>query len=257
MEGAEVLSRARGRLWTKVACRMKPTVILAETTTPEGAVLTLLEHDGTYFIQADGAQLMSSRAHGSEDALARLGSAPFISVRQPRILIGGLGLGYTLAEVVRCLRQKRGVIEVAELLPDVVSWHREHLRELHPDLWTDERVEILTEDVASVMKKETEGYHAILLDVDNGPEAFTGKHNNRLYSAAGLDRAHKALKQGGLLAVWSATDDPGFEKRLRQAGFDVTRETVPAAHKGKRKRQHTIWLARKGVYESQNKRQPK
>jgi len=233
---------------------MKPTVILAETTTPEGAVLSLLEHDGNYFIQADGAQLMTSLAHGSEDALARLGCAPFISVRQPRILIGGLGLGFTVAEVCRCLSQKRGVFEVAELLPDVVAWHREHLKQLHPGLWEDKRVEVLTRDVAVVMRENADTYQAILLDVDNGPEAFTGKRNNALYSASGLAIAKNALKEGGLLAVWSALDDPGFETRLRQAGFDVTAETVPAAHKGKRKRQHTIWLARKGVYESQNKR---
>ena len=228
---------------------MKPTVVLAEATTPEGAVLTLLEHDGKYFLQADGAQLMTSFAHGSEEELARLACGPFRSVRQPRILIGGLGLGFTLAEACRALPQKRAVFEVAELLPEIVEWNRSHLAHLHPGLWEDERVEVRVGDVAEVIRDSGDGYHAILMDVDNGPEAFTGQHNNALYRGEGLAALGQALKDGGLLAVWSATDDPGFERRLRKAGFDVTRETVAAAHKGKRKRQHTIWLARKGQYQ--------
>ena len=156
-----------------------------------------------------------------------------------------------------CLPQKRATFEVAELLPEVVAWHREHLAHLHPGLWQDERVAVETRDVAEMMRAHPGSYHAVLLDVDNGPEAFTGEHNNALYTARGLALAHRALKEGGLLAVWSALDDPAFEKRLRRAGFDVTRETVPASHKGKRKRQHTIWLASKGSYQSQHQPQRK
>jgi spermidine synthase len=233
---------------------MKPTVVLAEATTPEGAVLTLLEHDGNYFLQADGAQLMTSFAHGSEEELARMACAPFRSVRQPRILIGGLGLGFTLAEACRALPQKRAVFEVGELIPEIVDWNRQHLAHLHPGLWEDARVEVRLGDVAELVRSNRDGYHAILLDIDNGPEAFTGQHNNALYRGEGLANLRAALKDGGLLAVWSATDDPGFERRLQKAGFDVTRETVAAAHKGKRKRQHIIWLARKGQFQSPHRR---
>lgn len=234
---------------------MKPTIVLAEAATPEGAVLTLLEHDGKYFLQADGAQLMTSFAHGSEEELARIACAPFRSVRQPHILIGGLGLGFTLAEACRALPQKRAVFEVAELIPEIVEWNRTHLAHLHPGMWEDERIEVEIRDVAEIVQANPDTYHAILLDVDNGPEAFTGEHNSALYRGRGLAMLQRALKDGGLLAVWSATNDPGFERRLSKSGFDVTRETVAAAHKGKRKRQHTIWLARKGHYQSQN--QPK
>ncbi|NNM30105.1 MAG: hypothetical protein HKO57_11325, partial [Akkermansiaceae bacterium] len=225
---------------------MKPTVKLGEATTPEGAVLTLLEHDGNYFLMADGAQLMTSFAHGSEVELARLGCAPFRGVRQPHVLIGGLGLGFTLAAACAALPQKRARFEVAELIPEIVAWNREHLRDLHPGLWDDPRVAVREGDVGDLLRDSKGEYHVILLDTDNGPEAFTGAANDSLYTMGGLRTAHAALKEGGLLAVWSALDDKSFERRLHKAGFDVARESVPAAHKGKRKRRHTIWLARKG-----------
>lgn len=233
---------------------MKPTVKLGEATTPEGSELVLLEHDGAFSLMAGGAQLMTSFAHGSEEELARLGCAPFRQVGQPRVLIGGLGLGYTLASACRALPQKRAHFVVAELVPEIVRWNREFLCGLHPGLWEDPRVEVREADVAPLIRSAENEYHAILLDTDNGPEAFTGSANNALYTLRGLRQARAALKEGGLLAVWSALDDKSFERRLRQAGFEVTRENVAAAHKGKRKRRHTIWLARNGRYQTQRQR---
>ncbi|NNM31205.1 MAG: hypothetical protein HKO57_16945, partial [Akkermansiaceae bacterium] len=192
--------------------------------------------------------------HGSEDELARLGCAPFRQVRQPRVLIGGLGLGFTLAAACAALPQKRARLVVAELVPEVVAWNRGPLRHLHAGLWDDPRVEVREAEVGALLRKSGPDYHAILLDTDNGPEAFTGDANEALYTLEGLRTAHRALKEGGLLAVWSAVDDKSFERRLRKTGFEVARETVPAAHKGKRHRRHTIWLARKGRYQSQHKR---
>lgn len=233
---------------------MKPTVQLAEATTPEGAQLVLSEHDGHYFLTVDGAPLMTSFAHGAEEQLARLACAPFRPAAQPRILIGGLGLGYTLAAACAALPQKRAAFTVAEPIPEIVPWNREHLAHLHPDLWEDPRIQVHTKDVRDLLQEAEEAYHAVLLDTGKGPEAFSGSRNDPLHTPNGLKIAAKALKEGGLLAVWSATDDRSFDKRLRQAGFEVTRELVPAVHKGKQKRQHIIWLARRGTYQSQHQR---
>jgi spermidine synthase len=231
---------------------MKPIVQLAEATTPDGSHLALCEHDGEYFLKADGARLMTSFAHASEEHLARLACALFRPAAQPRILIGGLGLGYTIAEARLALPQSRAHFTVAELVPEVLQWNRQLLAHLHPGLWEDARVTVKIQDVTDLMAAAPEAYHAILLDADNGPEAFTGFHNKGFDTLASLHLAHEALKEGGLLAVWSATPDPVLEKRLRNTGFDVSTEMVPAAHKGKRKRRHTIWLARKGAYQSQH-----
>ncbi len=234
------------------APRMKPIVQLAEATTPDGSHLALCEHDGKYFLKADGAQLMTSFAHASEEHLARVACASSRPAAQPRILIGGLGLGYTLAEACRALPQSRAHFTVAEIVPEVLQWNRQHLSHLHPGLWDDPRVSVEFVDIVALLQSAPMPYNVIILDADNGPEAVAGSHNKGLHTVAGLDLAHGALKEGGLLAVWSATSDPGIEKRLRNAGYDVTTELVPAAHKGKRRRQHTVWLARKGTYQSQH-----
>lgn len=231
---------------------MKPTVLLDEATTPEGDHLGLYAHDGKYFLKANGAQLMTSFATASEEELARLACAPLRPARQPHVLIGGLGLGYTLAAACRALPQGGARFTVVELLPEVVRWNRTHLAALHPGLWEDPRIEVRTGDVReAIADAGEESYGAILLDTDNGPEAFVGQGNDALYTAEGLRALARVLKPGGLLGVWSAQDDPKFEKRLRQAGYDVSRSEVPAAHRGKRKRRHLIWLARKGSYPSQ------
>ena len=224
---------------------MKPYIQIAQTTTPEGEPLELIEHDGTFLICSNGEQLMTSFSHGSEETLAELACAPFKPVRQPRILIGGLGMGYTLAAALKTLPAKRARFVVAELTPDVVNWNRTHLAHLHPELLDDERIDIKLQPVQKLIRRSQGDYHAILLDVDNGPSAFHGNNNDSLYTLQGLREIQHALKGGGILAVWSARPDKAFTKTLRKAGFDVSENTVPAAHKGAKRRSHTIWLARK------------
>jgi spermidine synthase len=231
---------------------MKPIVQLAEATAPDGSSLSLCLRDGQYFLKSDGVQLMTSFAHAAEEHLARSACAPFRPAAQPRILIGGLGLGYTLAEACRTLPQSRARFTVAETVPEIVQWNRRHLSHLHPGLWEDPRVSVRIIGLAELLQSSPAPFNAILLDADHGPAACTGSHNPGLPATGGLDLARTALKEGGLLAVWSATPDASIDKGLRHAGFDVSTELVPAAHKGKRKRQHTVWLARKGHYQSQH-----
>lgn len=227
---------------------MKPYTKIAATKTPEGEPLELIEHDGTYMICSHGEQLMTSFSHGSEETLAELACSPFRPVNQPRILIGGLGMGYTLAAATRALPTKRAQFIVAELTADIERWNRTHLAHLHPGLLNDERISIKIQPVQKLIRQANGDYHAILLDVDNGPSAFHGKNNESLYSVKGLREIHHALKGGGLLAVWSARTDKAFTKTLSKAGFDVSENTVAAAHKGSKRRTHTIWLARKKSY---------
>ena len=224
---------------------MKPYINIAEATTPEGEPLELIEHDGVYLICSRGEQLMTSHSHGSEETLAELACQPFTQVNQPKILIGGLGMGYTLAAATRTLTRQRVKFVVSELTSTIVKWNRTHLSHLNPGLLDDPRVDIKILPVQKVIRQASGEYHAIILDVDNGPSAFHGKKNNNLYTLQGLREIHHALKGGGLLAVWSARSDNAFTKTLRKAGFDVSENAVPAAHKGSKRRTHTIWLARK------------
>jgi spermidine synthase len=227
---------------------MKPNQKIAEATTPEGESLELIEHDGTYMICSQGQQLMTSFSHGSEETLAELACKPFKPVNQPKILIGGLGMGYTLAAATQALPGKRVQFIVAELTSTIVEWNRTHLAHLHPGLLDDPRITIKIQPVQKVIRQSQGDYHAIILDVDNGPSAFHGNNNNSLYTLQGLREIQSALKGGGLLAVWSARSDKAFTKTLRKAGFDVSENAVSAAHKGTKRRTHTIWLARKKSY---------
>lgn len=188
---------------------------------------------------------MTSFSHGSEETLAELACSPFRPVNQPRILIGGLGMGYTLAAAAKTLPGKRAKFIVAELTSAIETWNRTHLAHLHPGLLDDERITIEIKPVQKLIRQAQGEFHAILLDVDNGPSAFHGTNNDSLYSMAGLREIHHALKGGGMLAVWSARSDKAFTKLLRKAGYDVSENTVAAAHKGNKRRTHTIWLARK------------
>lgn len=233
---------------------MKPQIILAETTSPEGEPLTLVSHDGHYHLQSRGEKLMTTFSHGSEEELATLACEPSRPARQPTVLIGGLGFGFTLASATRALPQKGAKFVVAEQTPAIVEWNQTHLRELHPDLWEDDRILIEPVPVQNLIKDNEETFSAIMLDVDNGPWAFQDVANEALYSLNGLQLAKRALKSGGILAVWSVRHDKGFEKTLIKAGFEVTCEKVPATKKGKQNRFHTIWLAKKGEYVSQNRR---
>ena len=227
---------------------MKPYRKIADTTTPEGEQLELIEHDGTFMICSNGEQLMTSFSHGSEETLAELACAPFKPVNQPRFLIGGLGMGYTLAAATRTVTKKRAHFTVAELTPAIVDWNRTHLSHLNPGLLDDDRITVKLQPVQKLIRQANGDYHAILLDVDNGPSAFHGKNNDSLYTLKGLREIQHALKGGGILAIWSARSDKAFTKTLRKAGFDVSENTVAAAHKGAKRRMHTIWLARKKSY---------
>lgn len=223
---------------------MKPWVLIGESHAPDGTRLTLMVRDQEHVIFADGRMLMSSRMHGSEEALATEACAFAVTLPRSRVLVGGLGLGYTLRATLDALRQDAAVV-VAELVPAVVEWNHGPLGPLAGHPLKDPRVSVHQGDVAVVMHQDRDGFDAILLDVDNGPDAFTSRDNAALYGEAGLERAQAALRPGGVLALWSAWDDRPFEQRLRRVGFDVTVRRVRArlTRGGAR---HTIFVARRG-----------
>lgn len=227
---------------------MKPTVILAETTASNGVQLALIAHDDHFFLQADGVQLESSFATGAASELGRLPCQPLRSARQPRILIAGLGLGFTLAAVREVIIAKRAVFRIAEPLSELPSWHRQFLSELHPDQLDDPRLEFRSHGLSTALKKPGDGFHAILLDLEGSlaPEGVADKQG--VPHSSFLNRAHSALMEGGLLAICTNAPSSVIQKRFRQIGFDLSFEAVPAAHKGKQKRHNVIWLARKGSY---------
>ncbi len=210
-----------------------------------GGELRLYRRGREFSIMANGAELMNSRAHGSEDALAELACSRIADRPAPRVLIGGLGMGYTAAAALRRLGAE-GRVVVAELVPAVVEWNHGPLSDLAGHPLQDRRITVREMDVALVMKGEKQAYDAILLDVDNGPEAMTREGNSWLYTPAGLDAARAALRPTGVLAVWSAGPDQAFSRRLVQAGFDVD-EVCVRARGPKGGGRHTIWLAGRGA----------
>ena len=195
-----------------------------------------------FSIQISGyvSELMNSRMHASEDALADLGCAAVAKRAAPRVLVGGLGMGFTLAAALKALGPD-GVVTVAELVPAVVEWNRGPLGECAGYPLRDPRARVHVGDVADRLRRGNGTFDAVLLDVDNGPEGMTHHGNNWLYSPAGLAAAQRTLRPGGVLAVWSATPDTRFTRRLRDAGFRVDVHTV-RARPGKGAH-HTIWLA--------------
>lgn len=207
---------------------MKPIIERGRATTPDGRTLTLHQHDADFLIRVDGVELMSTRQHHSEERLAELACGGLDTVVGARVLIGGLGMGFTLRAALRALRADARVT-VAELLPAVIAWNSDPDVGLGADAIADPRVEVVAADVADVLGRG--GWHAIVLDVDNGPDGLTTAANDRLYAPAGLAAARAALVPGGRLAVWSAADDPAFERRLRRAGFAVTTEQA-RLHRG-------------------------
>jgi spermidine synthase len=219
---------------------MKPQSTLGCATTPDGKELVLSERDGAYSIRVNGLELMSSRAHGSEEALARL-VLDRVKHPQPSVLVGGLGMGYTLRAVLDHVASKSKVV-VAEIFPAVVGWNRTELSHLARNPLNDSRVVVEECDVGDLMAAHPKSYDAILLDVDNGPAAFTIARNERLYGAAGLAAIQRSLRPRGVLGVWSADPDRPFAKRLKNAGFAVTIETI-TARGGSKGPKHTIFLA--------------
>jgi spermidine synthase len=243
---------------------MKPFELLAQAHSPDGTVLQLKRRDTEYVIFAGGRHLMSSRTHASEESLATLGCRHITTGSHPHhpvILIGGLGMGYTLRAALDLLPPLAKII-VAELIPEIVDWNRGPLAHLANNPLADPRVHIEIADVAALLSRPAPAaqnaqaaqsektappktFDAILLDVDNGPASFTDSANSALYSARGIAAAHASLQPGGTLALWSAEahEDRQFVDRLRAANFTVHLEHTRAhASKGPR---HTIYLAQK------------
>lgn len=208
----------------------------------EGQV-TLRKRGDEFSIRTTTTELMNSRLHGSEDALAELTCNRLSRKTGPRILIGGLGMGYTLAAALQHLGED-SLITVAELIPAVVKWNRQHLGHLAGKPLHDGRVSILEKDVAEIISSQKNTWDAILLDVDNGPDGLTRKANDRLYGMSGLKKAFQALRTGGILSIWSSGADEQFTRRLKQCQFQTEMITVRARKSGKGGR-HTIWLASK------------
>jgi len=208
----------------------------------EGEV-TLLKRGSEFSIRTAGAELMNSRVHGSEDALAELTCRRLNRNSGLRILIGGLGMGFTLAAALG-QSEPDTCITMSELIPAVVRWNREHLGHLAGMPLDDPRVSVEEEDVGETIRKRKSAWDAILLDVDNGPAGLTRKANDHLYGSPGLKAVFAALRPGGILAVWSSGADEAFTRRLKQCGFKVETVIVRARKPGKGAR-HTIWLAAK------------
>lgn len=223
---------------------MIPWVLLdAVRSSGGGEDLRLLRRGDEFSIRVGRAELMNSRLSGSEEALATLAAARLAGRARPEVLIGGYGMGFTLRAALRAFpREAR--ITVAELAPAVVAWARGPMAAMTGDCLDDPRVAIVEDDVARLIRDRRAGWDAILLDVDNGPEAMTSAANDGLYGAEGLAVAHAALKPGGVLAVWSAVPDRAFAKRFGMAGFTVEDERV-RAHAGKSGARHVIWLGTK------------
>jgi len=222
---------------------MKPWELLAQTRTPDGDDMTLMRRSGEYVILANGRTLMSSRMHGSEEALATFSCQRARTLKQPRVLIGGLGMGFTLRATLDLLPPHATVV-VAELVPAVVEWNRGPLGPLAGHPLKDRRVRVETGDVAVTLRSRPGQFDAVLLDVDNGPTAFTASKNAGLYDNRGIAAARAALKMEGVLAVWAAQEDRKFEQRLRHARFDVQVQRV----RGRLKKggpRHTIFLSHK------------
>lgn len=222
---------------------MKPFELLGQTLSPDGSVMKLIRRTDESLILADGAVLMSSRMHGSEEALAKLACQRARTLKQPTVLIGGLGMGFTLRATLDLLSPEATVI-VAELVPAVVEWNRGPLGPLAGHPLNDKRVRLETGDVALTLRSKLGPFDAVLLDVDNGPTAFTTSNNAALYDDRGIANAHAALRKKGVLAVWAARDDGKFEQRLRHGGFEVQLQSVRGRLKQGGPR-HTLYLSYK------------
>lgn len=203
--------------------------------------LRLLQRGAEFSIRLDHNELMNSRLSGSEEALAELACARIASRRDARILIGGLGMGFTLRATLAASGPDAR-IAVAELMPAVIAWARGPMAGIFGNSLDDARVQLREADVIGVIRAAPGAYDAILLDVDNGPEGLMREQNDRLYDAAGLKAAWTALRPGGVLAVWSAEPSSGFSARLRRCAFSVDEIAIRA--RGKRGgARHRIWLA--------------
>lgn len=222
---------------------MQPWIHLATATTPEGDGLRLSRRGAEFSIRLEGGnELMNSRLGGSEEALATLAFDHLDQRPAPRILIGGLGMGFTL-RAAQGRAPGAAQLIVVEIVPDLILWAGDHMEPVFGDCLSDPRVSLRTGDVAAMIREADTPFDAILLDVDNGPDGLTRAANDALYSVAGLTVARRALSPGGILAIWSAHPDAAFTKRLAHCGFQAQTHSVRAS-RGKRGSRHTIWIAR-------------
>ena len=229
------------------ACRSAPRVIPWEQLdraegSGGGPPLHLMRRGEEYVIRLGSLALMSSRAHGSEESLAELACAALGERAGVRVLVGGLGMGFTLAAALRVLAADARVL-VAELFPAVIAWNRGPLAHLAGRPLADPRAEVIEGDVAATISAAKGAFDAILLDVDNGPAGLTRPGNDRLYSADGLRAGARALRPGGVLGVWSVQPDREFAQRMAAADFAVDERIVRA--RGTRGGRHTLWLGRR------------
>ncbi len=220
---------------------MKPWVHLDQSPVPgTDGVMDLWRWGKEYVIRVDGRELMSTRVHGSEDALADLACDRLKSFEEARILVGGLGMGFTAMAALKRVGAE-GKVVVAELLPAVARWNRTICGEAAGHPLADPRASVFQGDVAEMIRRPPEPWDAILLDVDNGPEGLTRASNGWLYSASGLDSAFAALRPSGVLGVWSAHPDAAFTRRFERAGFEVEPIEVRAGGK-KGGHRHMVWI---------------
>ena len=211
-------------------------------TSRNGAELRLYQRDTEFSIKADNQELMNSQVHGSEDALAKLACEKVTNHPDVRVLIGGLGLGYTLRAALDELKPDAEVV-VAEIVPEVVQWNRDFLGHLAGSPLDDHRVKVEVADVAQMINTALGGYNAIMLDVDNGPQAMTQEGNEWIYGYDGLESSFAALRPKGVLSIWSTDTDPAFTRRLLRTGFKVE-EVKARARSGKKGGGHYfVWVA--------------
>jgi len=220
---------------------MKQRLKIATARTPDGGEMILYQHDRDFTIIVNGEDLMLSRHHESELELARLGCAHLAGRKAPSILIGGLGMGYTLRQALDMLSPDAQVV-VGELMDAVVEWNRQFLGVLNGQPLADQRVDLKTGDVVELISRSKSKFDAILLDIDNGPGAITDSGNSRLYGYEGILACNRALRKQGCLAVWSAGPSKEFEQLLMDCRFHVRRYRVPA-FKGSKSQSRFVWVA--------------
>lgn len=220
---------------------MKPLEHLGKAQTPNGTVLELVRHDGAYLIRADGIELMSTRRHLSEDRLAEVACNLVNERTGARVLIGGLGLGFTLRAALRELNADAEVV-VAELVAEVITWNADPSYALSVEAMRDPRTRIVNDDVVAVLRANPGGFDAIMLDTDNGPDGMLMSENARLYATSGIGLTVSALRPAGVIAYWSVGDDPAFVRALRREKLDV--ETFRVRAHDTAGPMHTIYLAR-------------
>jgi spermidine synthase len=223
---------------------MIPWKLLSRSRTPDNkSELILYQRDTEYSIRVNGQELMNSRMFGSEMMLAELSCPEIADRKNANVLIGGLGMGYTLAAALRLLHSDADVL-LAELVPSVVEWNKNLLGSLAGDPLKDSRVTVVIDDVINIINNNISAFDAILLDVDNGPDGLTQEGNDELYSMSGISMIQRALRPGGVVAVWSSSPDTGFIQRLNRSSFHVLEKKV-RGRTHKKGPVHTIWIATK------------